>query len=117
MVDGKRVSPGLNSVCHETLRFGIDHAVFFCDQKPGSLRSPNGFWSGLLDALECDRPLYCFANCNLLCRGMMREGIGEPFVRHPDPSLFIRSQLGCLRMSFVAVKHLTDSFPLIRSKC
>jgi pyruvate/2-oxoglutarate dehydrogenase complex dihydrolipoamide dehydrogenase (E3) component len=33
----KRMSTSLHSLCHEMLRFGIDHAVFFRDQKPGRL--------------------------------------------------------------------------------
>src|SRR6476660_6235830 len=103
------MSPSPHPMCHEMLRFGIDHAVFLRDQKPRRLCSPRGLRSWLLDALECNRPLHRFAYCNLICRGVMREGIGKSFLRHPDPSVFVRSQLGCLRMRFVAVKNLGDS--------
>src|SRR6476620_8741427 len=46
----------------------------------------------------------------------MREGIGKSFLRHPDPSVFVRSQLGCLRMRFVAVKNLGDSLTFFGGK-
>ena len=37
MIDGKRMSTSPHSLGHEMLCFGIDHAVFFGDQKPGRL--------------------------------------------------------------------------------
>src|SRR6478609_8814251 len=46
----------------------------------------------------------------------MREGIEESFLRHPDPSVLVRSQLGCLRMRFVAVEDLGDSLTLLGGK-
>src|ERR1700742_526058 len=46
----------------------------------------------------------------------MREGIGKSFLRHPDKFVFVRSQLGCLRMRFVAVKDLGDSLTFLWGK-
>ena len=46
MVDGKCMSTSPHSICHEMLRFGIDHTVFFRDEKPGRVDLHAGFGAG-----------------------------------------------------------------------
>src|SRR5258705_7414715 len=46
----------------------------------------------------------------------MREGTGESFLRHPDPSVFVSGKLGGLRMRFIAVENLSDSLTLLGGK-
>src|ERR1700751_5264092 len=46
----------------------------------------------------------------------MREGIGESFFRHPDPSVFVRGEFGGLQMRFITVKNLGNGLTLLRGK-
>src|ERR1700733_13019441 len=50
--------------------------------------------------------------------GVLGEGVREPFVRHPDEAVCVRSQLRRLWMSFVFVKDLSDSLSFVwRQSC
>jgi hypothetical protein len=46
---------------------------------------------------------------------MLREGISETLVRHPDEAVSIWSEVRGLRMFFIPIEDLGDRFTFVRS--
>jgi hypothetical protein len=106
----------LHALGHEVLRFGIDHSVFFGNQKPGRPALPKRLWRRLLNALDGNGPLHRLAQRQLLLGAAVRKCIG-------NPSSGIQMKPECVGGKFrrfwvrlVLVKHLSDRFTFIRGQ-
>src|SRR5580692_4971805 len=93
VIYGERPSRSVHPGRHEVLGLGIDHAVFFRNQVPGRLGPPRWFCDRFLNTLQRDRPLYRRRQCELICRGMLRESVSEALLGHPDETVAVRSEL------------------------
>lgn len=108
VVDGKRANRCVHARRHKTLRFRIDHPVFFCKQVPGELCSPGRRNNSLLNAPDRNRTLHRTAQSDLLGRSILRESLRKALIGHPDKAVRIWRKLRRLGMSFVPVENFRD---------
>jgi len=93
VIHGQRPCCSSHAVRHEVVCFGIDHAIFLGNQKPGRLGSPRRFLNRLLNTFERDWPLDSCRYCDLFIRRMLCESISEAFIRQPDETIRIWGKL------------------------
>jgi hypothetical protein len=116
MIDALRSNASAHTLSHEALSLGVDHPVFFCEQKPGRLYFPCWCRRRLLNALDRNWPLHGSQDALLVSFSFVRNRFVKSLLRHPQKAMPVRAEFGGIRMQFIAIKDFRDCFALVGRK-